>query len=74
MAGQTCEVWRLTGPHGTGKACITSDGLVLRAVGSMDEAGTGRLEAVSVTYGPQPASLFAPPPDFRRMDLQTAGR
>jgi hypothetical protein len=27
-----------------------------------------------VAYGPQSATLFAPPPDYRRMDLQTAGR
>lgn len=74
VAGQGCEVWKLTGPRGAGTACITRDGLVLRAVGTMANAGTGRLEAVSVTYGPQPAALFAPPPDFRRMDLQTAGR
>ncbi len=74
VAGHACEIWKLSGPHGTGEACITNDGLVLRAAGSMDNAGTGRLEAVSVTYGPQPASLFVPPADFRRMDLQTAGR
>jgi hypothetical protein len=74
VAGQTCEVWKLTGPRGTGEACITRDGLVLRAEGSLADAGTGRLQAVSVAYGPQPALLFAPPPDFRRMDLQTAGR
>jgi hypothetical protein len=74
VAGQSCDVWRLTGPRGTGTACVTGDGLVLRAMGTMADAGTGRLEAVSVAYGPQPATLFAPPPDYRRMDLQTAGR
>jgi len=74
VAGQGCDVWRLTGPRGTGTACVTGDGLVLRAMGMMADAGTGRLEAVSVAYGPQPAALFAPPPDYRRMDLQTAGR
>ena len=74
VAGQGCDVWRLTGPRGTGTACITGDGLVLRAAGTMADAGTGRLEAVSVAYGPQPAALFTPPPDYRRMDLQTAGR
>ncbi len=74
VAGQSCEMWSLTGPRGTGTACITSDGLVLRARGTMANAGTGRLEAVSVTYGPRPSALFAPPPDFRRMDLQTSGR
>jgi hypothetical protein len=74
VAGLTCEVWKLTGPRGSGRACVTPDGLLLRASGSVDRGGTGRLEAVSVVYGPQPASLFTPPPDFRRMDLQTARR
>jgi hypothetical protein len=74
VAGQGCDVWNFTGSRGTGTACVTGDGLVLRAKGTMANAGTGRVEAVSVAYGPQPAALFAPPPDYRRMDLQTAGR
>lgn len=69
VAGVSCEVWRMRGPHGKGSACITSDGVVLRAAGAA-EHGSGKLEAVSVAYGPQPASLFALPPDFARMDLQ----
>ena len=74
VAGQGCDVWHFTGWRGTGTACVTGDGLVLRAEGTMANAGTGRVEAVSVAYGPQPAALFAPPPDYRRMDLQPPGR
>ncbi|MEO9188920.1 MAG: hypothetical protein ABI224_02795 [Acetobacteraceae bacterium] len=69
VAGLGCTVWRLTGPRGSGAACITEDGVVLRAEGKA-ERGSGRLEAVSVTYAPQAASLFAPPAGFARMDLQ----
>lgn len=69
VAGLPCDVWRMSGPHGTGTACITSDGVVLRASGAAEHR-SGKLEAVSVAYGPQPASLFTLPPDFTRMDLQ----
>ncbi len=69
VTGLTCDVWRLSGPHGKGTACVTADGVVLRAAGSA-EHGAGELEAISVAYGPQPASLFTPPSDFARMDLQ----
>ncbi len=72
MAGLDCTVWNLTGKQGTGSACITADGVVLRADGQARREGSGRLEATSVAYGPQPAALFEPPPGFQRMDL--AGR
>jgi hypothetical protein len=70
VAGQGCTVWNLSGPQGGGTACVTADGVVLRAEGSAAHQGAGRLEATSVTYAPQPASLFVPPPGFRRMDLK----
>lgn len=73
VAGLGCAVWRLNGPRGSGTACVTDDGVVLRADGRA-EHGSGRLEAVSVTYAPQPAALFAPPAGFARMDLQHPGR
>lgn len=74
VAGQGCTVWHLTGPRGAGTACITGDGVVLRAEGSAAHEGSGRLEAVSVTYAPQPDALFAPPPGFRRMDVKRPGQ
>jgi hypothetical protein len=73
VAGLGCAVWRMSGPRGSGTACVTDDGVVLRADGSA-EHGSGDLEAVSVTYAPQPAALFAPPAGFARMDLQHPGR
>ncbi|MEO8713593.1 MAG: hypothetical protein ABI369_01125 [Acetobacteraceae bacterium] len=73
VAGLGCTIWNLSGKEGTGSACITGDGVVLRAQGSAKE-GSGRLEAVSVAYAPQPASLFAPPAGFARMDLGSPRR
>ncbi len=72
--GHECTVWKLTGPQGAGEACVTQDGLVLRAEGNAARQGAGRLEATSVTYAPQPPSLFAPPPGFQRMDLKPPPR
>ncbi len=74
VAGLGCTVWNLSGPRGAGSACITGDGVLLRAQGAAEKDGSGRLEAVSVTYAPQPASLFALPPGLARMDLGTPRR
>ncbi len=74
VAGYRCTVWTLTGPQGAGEACVTQDGLVLRAEGSAAREGSGRLEATAVSYAPQPASLFVPPPGLRRMDLPPTRR
>jgi hypothetical protein len=68
VAGISCTVWVLAAGNGAGgDACITADGVVLsgRPANSTDPA-TG-IEAVSVVYGPQPASLFAPPAGFQRI-------
>ncbi len=69
VAGIPCTVWELKGAHGTGAACVTGDGLLLRAKGEAPNQGAASMEAKSVAYGPQPAWLFAPPDGFRRMDL-----
>ncbi len=68
VAGYRCTVWRFTGRDGSGTACVTDDGVPLRGEGS-DGHGGGAFEAVSVTYGPQPAALFEVPPGYRRMEL-----
>ncbi len=68
VAGTPCTVWALAGPNGAGTACITEDGLLLRGEGHGNGAQQASgIEAVSVARGPQPASLFDPPPDYRRI-------
>lgn len=72
VAGFGCTVWRVRGPGDAGTACITPDGLVLRAEGHGQEhgmSGNGTLRAVQVRYGPQPAGLFEPPAGFTRINL-----
>jgi hypothetical protein len=68
VAGNPCTLWHAKGDQGGGSLCVTDDGVVLRAQG-YDEQHRGDLEATSIIYGPQPASVFAPPADFRKLDL-----
>jgi hypothetical protein len=68
VAGYRCTIWRFTGRDGSGTACVTDDGVPLRGEGS-DGRGSGAFEALAVTYGAQPASLFEVPPGYKRMEL-----
>ena len=67
VAGTACTEWTVRGPQGGGTACITSDGLVLRVSGAQPGEAPA-MEAVSVAYGPQPASLFALPSGLHRIE------
>ncbi len=70
VAGLSCTVWDVQAPEGrTGRVCVTSDGIVLRGQGHDPQYGSGSVEAVSVTYGPQAAGLFQPPAGYLRMDI-----
>jgi hypothetical protein len=70
VAGLPCTLWDVQAPEGrTGSVCVTADGIVLRGQGSDPQYGSGSLEAVSVTYAPQPAGLFQPPSGYLRMDI-----
>ncbi|WP_188899850.1 hypothetical protein [Caldovatus sediminis] len=69
VAGLPCTVWRYRDREQSGRACITADGVLLRASGP-GPAGTGdggALEAVAVAYGPQDPARFEPPPGYRSM-------
>jgi hypothetical protein len=73
VAGISCTVWKVQSKEGDGQGCITTDGVMLRAEGSAkgDAPGGGQgggMEAVSVDYATQPASLFAPPADYKKLD------
>ena len=68
VVGLSCTVWDIRSERGSGSACITGDGVVLRAQGGGAQ-GAGSLLATSVKYGLQPASLFVPPPDYQKMEM-----
>lgn len=67
VAGLRCTVYEVESRGHTGQICLTDDGVMLRAKGN-DPQRQGMLEAISVQYGPQPASLFAPPPGYQKLD------
>jgi hypothetical protein len=68
IAGIDCTVWRYQGQAQSGEACITSDGVMLRAQGAA-EGQQGRMEAVRVSYGPQDAAQFQRPQGYQTMQV-----
>ena len=69
VAGYRCTIWTLRNARGTASACITEDGVVLRANGRANDGEGGTVLASAVRYAPQPRALFVPPPDLPRLDL-----
>ncbi len=69
VAGLRCTVWDVAGDSASGAACVTADGVVLRASGHDNKGRTGSIEATQVEYGHQAAALFFPPADARKVDL-----
>ncbi len=66
IAGLKCTVWDITSADGSGNACITEDGVMLRGNG-LD--GKGAIVATAVSYGPQAAAGFKPPADFSKIEI-----
>ena len=73
VAGLACTDYKVERQGRNGQVCLTGDGVLLRAKGENAGQATHGMEAVSVTYGPQSASLFVPPPDYRKMDMAAMG-
>lgn len=64
IAGLPCTEWKVSnGRDFQGSACVTSDGVALKATRNAPNPET--LEAVKVTYGALPTSLFEPGPDYK---------
>ncbi len=64
IAGIGCTDWSVTnGTDYTGTACVTTDGVVLRA--SRTKPTAGSMQATKVTYGAPPADAFTVPPDLK---------
>lgn len=69
VAGLRCTVWEVEGASASGEACVTGDGVVLRASGRDRKGRGGSIEATRVAYQHQSEALFFPPPDLRKVDL-----
>lgn len=73
VLGFPCTVWSVRESRGSGTVCVTADGIPLRGSGTVD-GRQGEFVALSLAYAPQPASLFAVPPGYARLDLQQLQR
>jgi len=73
VAGITCTVYDAQRQGRSGQVCLTGDGLMLRAKSAMPGQPEGGMEATKVTYAPQSADLFSPPPGFQKMDMAAMG-
>jgi hypothetical protein len=68
VAGQPCTVWAMSEDGQVrGDACITADGVVLSGRPADAPPGDAGITATAISYAPQPASLFAPPPGYKRV-------
>ncbi len=68
IAGQRCTVWDVQDGGRSGTACLTADGVLLRGA-TVERGHSSGLTATAVKFGPLADSVFAPPPDFHKMDL-----
>jgi hypothetical protein len=68
VADQTCTVWEVRRDKGTGSACITDDGVLLRGDSDMGQ-GSSHMVATKVSYGTLADSVFQPPPDYQKMQM-----
>ncbi len=68
IAGLACDEWTVASVKGHAVACVTGDGLLLSADG-VDGAGAhGEVLALEVSTAALPASAFAPPPNYQRIE------
>jgi hypothetical protein len=72
VAGLSCTVWSYEDRGNRGRACITSDGVTLRAEGT-HQGQSGGMEATQVSYGPQDASRFQRPQGYGTMQVPQGG-
>ncbi len=73
VLGHACTVWAVQAPRGAGTLCLTEDGVALRGDGVVD-GRRGGFVAVSLTYAPQAAELFAIPAGYTRLQWPRFGR
>ncbi len=69
VAGANCTRWQVQSSRANGTVCVTDDGVLLKGHGQDKDGGAGALQATAVSYQPQPADLFAPPPGYTRVPM-----
>lgn len=68
MLGMDCTNWAIRSEKIDGTGCVTADGVILRAEGTIN-GRPGSLVAQSVSYAKLPPSAFVPPDGLMRMAL-----
>jgi hypothetical protein len=68
VAGHGCTVWSFEDGNDRGTACITADGVMLRAQGTA-QGQSGSMEATQVTYGAQDPARFRVPAGYQSMQM-----
>lgn len=66
IASTDCTIWRMEDQGRSGRACLTADGVMLRAEG---DGRPGQIEATSVTYGPQDPARFQRPTGYQTFQM-----
>jgi hypothetical protein len=72
VAGLSCTIWQIEDQGRSARACVTSDGVMLRTLGRagpQEGNREGGLEAVTVNYGPQDPARFQPPAGYQTMQM-----
>lgn len=70
VAGLPCTQWDVRGGRDTARACITEDGVILRAEGTGGDVTGSTMEATRVDYAPQSEALFRLPQGGGQIDLR----
>lgn len=69
IAGLPCTIWLYQEGNRNGRACVTNDGVLLRADGG-DGRNTGGITATEVRFGAQDPARFRAPPGYQTMNMQ----
>jgi hypothetical protein len=66
VAGHACTIWSYQDGADQGRACVTNDGVMLRAEATA-QGRRGGLEATQVAFGPQDPARFQRPQGYQSM-------
>ena len=68
VLGTACTNWRIEDRGNRARACLTDDGVMLRALPETEGAPT--MEATEIRYGTQDPARFAIPAGYQTLDMQ----
>ena len=72
VAGHSCTIWSFEDRGNNGTACVTAEGVMLRAQGT-SQGQSGSMEATQVAFGTQDPARFARPQGYQSMQMPGGG-